>query len=192
MSDFWLYFTLGLEHVLDWTAYDHILFLVVLCAAYSFSSWRKLLLLVTFFTIGHTLSLLLAHYDVVSVSSVYIEFLIPITIIVTAFYNVITAGREHKNQKTGILYVITVFFGLIHGFGFARYYDMIRQGDSIVPLLEFALGVEASQVIVVIIVLILAFIFQLLFRFNKRDWIIVISSVVIGMTLPMVFENWPF
>lgn len=192
MSDFWLYFTLGLEHVLDWTAYDHILFLVVLCAAYSFSSWRKLLLLVTFFTLGHTASLLFAHYEIVNVSSAYIEFLIPITILITALFNLFTAGKEHRHQKVVLLYIITIFFGLIHGFGFARYYGMMKQEDSVLPLLEFALGVEASQVIVVGIVLILAFISQMLFRFNKRDWILVISSIVIGMTIPMAIENWPF
>ena len=119
MNDFWLYFKLGLEHVLDWQAYDHVLFIIVLCAAYSFNAWRKLLLLVTLFTVGHTVSLLLANYSVVSVSSSWIEFLIPITILVTALFNLFTAGKERKAEKLGLLYVSTLFFGLIHGFGFA-------------------------------------------------------------------------
>ncbi|MCW8981712.1 MULTISPECIES: HupE/UreJ family protein [Altibacter] len=192
MSDFWLYFKLGLEHVLDWKAYDHILFLIVLCAAYTFNSWKRLLLLVTLFTIGHTISLLMANYNVVSVSTRWIEFLIPVTILVTALFNLFTAGKEKRAEKLGLFYIATVFFGLIHGFGFASYYKMINADNDILPLLEFALGVEAAQIIVVIIVLILAFIFQMLFRFNKRDWVLVVSSIVIGMIIPMLIENWIF
>ena len=103
-----------------------------------------------------------------------------------------TAGKEKRAEKLGLFYIATVFFGLIHGFGFASYYKMINADNDILPLLEFALGVEAAQIIVVIIVLILAFIFQMLFRFNKRDWVLVVSSIVIGMIIPMLIENWIF
>lgn len=192
MNDFWLYFKLGLEHVLDWQAYDHVLFIIVLCAAYTFNAWRKLLLLVTLFTVGHTVSLLLANYSVVSVSSSWIEFLIPITILVTALFNLFTAGKERKAEKLGLLYVSTLFFGLIHGFGFAGYFKMISSDQSIIHLLEFALGIEAAQIIVVILVLILAFLVQTVFRFNKRDWVLVISSIVIGLVIPILMENWIF
>jgi hypothetical protein len=192
MSDFWLYFKLGLEHVLDRQAYDHILFLIVLCAAYSFSSWKRLLLLVTLFTLGHTISLLLANYNVVSVSSRWIEFLIPITILLAAIFNLFTAGKEKKLEKLGLFYIVTVFFGLIHGFGFATYYKIINDTNDMLPLLEFALGVEAAQIIVVLLVLLFAFIFQMLFRFNKRDWVLVVSSIVIGMVIPMLIDNWIF
>lgn len=192
MSDFWLYFNLGLHHVLDWKAYDHILFLIVLCAAYSFSSWKRLLILVTLFTIGHTLSLLLASYNVVSVSGKVIEFLIPVTILVTAIFNLFTAGKEKKIEKMGIFYVVTIFFGLIHGLGFASFFNALDSGGHLLPLLEFALGIEAAQIIVVIVILIIAFIFQTIFRFNKRDWVLVVSSLVIGMVIPMLMENWIF
>ena len=192
MSDFWLYFKLGLEHVLDWNAYDHILFLIVLCAAYTFSAWKRLLLLITLFTVGHTISLLLANYNVVSVSANWIEFLIPITILIAAIFNLLTAGKEKKLEKLGLFYIVTVFFGLIHGFGFATYYKMINEGNDILPLLEFALGVEAAQIIVVLLVLIFAFIFQMIFRFNKRDWVLVVSSIVVGMVIPMIINNWIF
>ena len=103
MSDFWLYFKLGLEHVLDWKAYDHILFLIVLCAAYNFVSWKRLLLLVTLFTLGHTISLLLANYEVVTVSNKWIEFLIPMTILVAAVFNLFTAGKKKRVEKLGHL-----------------------------------------------------------------------------------------
>ncbi|PVW17416.1 HupE/UreJ family protein [Marixanthomonas spongiae] len=192
MTDFWLYFKLGLEHVLDWQAYDHVLFIIVLCAAYNFNAWRKLLILVTLFTVGHTVSLLLANYGVVSVSSSWIEFLIPITILVTALFNLFTAGKEKRAEKLGLFYITTLFFGLIHGFGFAGYFKMISSDNDVLHLLEFALGIEAAQLIVVVLVLILAFIVQTIFRFNKRDWVLVISSIVIGLVIPMLVENWIF
>ena len=192
MSDFWLYFNLGLHHVLDWNAYDHVLFLIVLCAAYTFSAWKRLLLLVTLFTIGHTISLLLASYSVVTVSGKLIEFLIPVTILVTALFNLFTAGKEKKMEKMGIFYIVTIFFGLIHGLGFASFFAALDSGNSILPLLEFALGIEAAQIIVVLLLLIIGSIFQTVFRFNKRDWVLVVSSLVIGMAIPMLMDNWIF
>tara|TARA_B110000902_G_scaffold32415_1_gene34598 strand:- start:720 stop:1298 length:579 start_codon:yes stop_codon:yes gene_type:complete len=192
MSDFWLYLKLGLTHVLDWQAYDHIVFLIVLVAAYNFSNWKRIFILVSLFTIGHTASLLLANYSVVTVSSKWIEFLIPVTILVAAMYNLFTSGKINRSEKVGLFYVITVFFGLIHGFGFATYYKMITGGNEILPLFEFALGIEFAQLIIVTIVLISSFIFQSIFRFNKRDWVLVVSSIVIGVVIPMLQNNWPF
>ena len=192
MSDFWLYLKLGLTHVLDWQAYDHIVFLIVLVAAYNFSNWKRIFILVSLFTIGHTASLLLANYSVVTVSSKWIEFLIPVTILVAAIYNLFTSGKINRSEKVGLFYVITVFFGLIHGFGFATYYKMITGGNDILPLFEFALGIEFAQLIIVAIVLISSFIFQSIFRFNKRDWVLVVSSIVIGVVIPMLQNNWPF
>ena len=192
MSDFWLYFKLGLEHVLDWNAYDHILFLIALTAAYSFVSWKRLLLLVSLFTVGHSISLLLANYEIVSVSSSVIEFLIPLTILIAAVFNLFKARKRKRKDTLGVIFLITVFFGLIHGFGFAAYYKMINSDGGILPLLEFALGVEISQIIIVFIVLLIAFVFQSIFRFNKRDWVLVVSSIVIGMVIPMLIENWFF
>ncbi|MFT5238230.1 MAG: hypothetical protein ACI840_002547 [Ulvibacter sp.] len=192
MSDLWLYFKLGFEHVLDSKAYDHILFLIALSATYTFVSWKRLLVLVSLFTVGHSTSLLLDNYDVVSVSSRLIEFLIPLSILIAAFYNLYAATRQKTDKKVGVIFLITVFFGLIHGFGFAAYYKMINIDGGILPLLEFAMGVETSQVIIVIIVLVVAFIFQSLFRVNKRDWILVVSSVVIGFVFPMLIKNWIF
>lgn len=192
MSDFWLYFNYGLHHVLDWKAYDIILFLVVLCAAYTFSSWKRLLLLATLFTVAHTIALLLASYHVISVSSRVIAFLIPITILITALFNLFTAGKEKKIEKMGVFYMLTAFFGLIHGLGCAPYFMGLFGNDKFLPLMEVALGIEAGQIIVIIIFLIIAFIFQTIFRFNKRDWVLVISALIIGMLIPMLIGNWIF
>lgn len=191
MSDFLLYLKLGLTHVLDWQAYDHILFLIVLVAAYNFSNWKRIFILVSLFTVGHTVSLLLVNYSVVTISSKWVEFLIPVTILVAAFYNLLTSGKNNRSEKVGLFYVITIFFGLVHGFGFAAYYKMITGGNEILPLLEFALGIELAQIIVVTIVLIFSFIFQSVLRFNKKDWVLVVSSIVIGLVIPMLQNNWP-
>jgi len=192
MDQFWLYFKLGLEHVLDWQAYDHVLFIVALCAAYALSSWKKMLVLVTIFTAGHSVSLLLSNFDVVQVAARWIEFLIPVSIIATAIYNIVRAGSTASEAKKTVLYLITLFFGLIHGFGFARYYNQINDEREIAPLLEFALGIEMAQVIIVLGVLVIGFALKTMMRVSQRDWILVVSALVLGMTLPMLIENWPF
>lgn len=191
MSQFWVYFRLGLEHVLDWNAYDHILFLVVLVAAYSFYAWRRVLWLVTIFTIGHTTALFLSVYQIVIVNSTYVEILIPITILLTALYNIFTAKKKENQNNISILYFTTAFFGIIHGLGFSTYFKMISSNtdSKFLPLLEFALGIETAQVIVVTVVLILAFIFQNVLKITRRDWILVISAIVIGIILPILKEN---
>ena len=190
MSEFWLYSRLGLEHVLDWNAYDHILFLIVLVVAYSFTSWKQVLWLVTIFTIGHTLALFLSVYEIVIVSSKWVELLIPITILITALYNIITAKKKESQKNISLLYFTTAFFGIIHGLGFSYYFIRIVPDDKFLPLLEFALGIEAAQVIVVISVMILGFIFQNMLKTNRRDWILMVSSIVIGIILPILKENF--
>lgn len=191
MNEFWIYFKLGLTHVLDWNAYDHVLFLIVLVASYTFLEWKRVFWLVTTFTLGHTLALILATFNIVKVNSAYVEFLIPITIFITAFYNLIRAGKKPKEGGMGVLIATTLFFGIIHGLGFSSFFmGSVGSGtDKFVWLLEFALGIEAAQATVVIIVLILALIFQSIFNFSKRDWILVVSSIVIGLVIPMLLES---
>ncbi|HSI70099.1 MAG TPA: HupE/UreJ family protein [Gillisia sp.] len=191
MSEFWLYFNLGLDHVLDWDAYDHILFLIVLVAAYSFSSWRRVLSLVTIFFLGHTVALFLSVYQVVSLSSKWIELLIAVTILVTALFNLFTAKRKEKQLNAGLLYFSTGFFGLIHGFGFSTFFKMVagNQETKFLPLIEFAIGIEAALIIVAFVVLFFSYVFQNFFRVSRRDWIIVTSSIVIGVILPILREN---
>jgi hypothetical protein len=188
MDTFWLYFKQGLFHVLDWQAYDHILFLIVLTIPYLFSNWKRLLGLVTVFTVGHTLALALAAYDVISVKSSWIELLIPITILVTALFNVFTAGKSAKKEKVGIYVITTLFFGLIHGLGFSTYFNMMTTNTShkFLPLIEFTLGIEVAQIAIVLCVLIVSFLGQSLLRFSLRDWVLVISAVVIGMVIHLL------
>ncbi|MDO5969268.1 HupE/UreJ family protein [Flavivirga aquimarina] len=190
-QNFWFNVEYGINHVLDINAYDHVLFLIVLTVPYMFKDWKRILLLVSMFTLGHTLSLILAAYSVIRVNAQIVEFLIPITILIVAFFNVFTSGKGAQKEKIGVLFLSTLFFGLIHGLGFAREFQMLL-GDSdnkLVLLLEFALGIEIAQVIIVFLVLFLGYIVQTIFRFSKRDWIMVVSAIVVGLVIPMILNS---
>lgn len=192
MSEFWIYFNTGLRHVLDINAYDHVLFLMALTIPYAFKDWQRVLLLVTLFTVGHTMALVLSVYEIVQIKVNLVEFLIPITILITAFFHLFTAGKNSKKESISFVAIVTLFFGIIHGLGFSNYFKTILPGtgsDKLLPLLEFALGIEAAQIIVVLIVLILSYIVQTVFRFSKRDWTLVMSAFVIGVVIPMVIES---
>jgi hypothetical protein len=191
LENFWFNVKYGINHVLDLNGYDHILFLMVLTVPYLFKDWKRVLLLVSLFTLGHTLSLVLAAYDYVSVNGKLVEFLIPITILITALYNVFTAGKKDKGGKIGLLFFATLFFGLVHGLGFAREFKMFAgKSESILELLvEFGLGIEIAQVIIVFVVLFIGFLFQILFRFSRRDWVMVLSAVVVGLVIPMIMNS---
>ncbi|WP_396173052.1 HupE/UreJ family protein [Flavobacterium sp.] len=192
MSEFMLYFKIGLNHVLDINGYDHVLFLIALTVPYAFKDWKRVLLLVTLFTVGHTLALILSVYEIVIIKAYLVEFLIPITILVAAAFHLFTAGKSGKNESITFVAFVTLFFGVIHGLGFSNYFKTILPGsstDKLLPLLEFALGIEAAQIIVVIIVLLLSYIVQTFFRFSKRDWTLVMSAFVIGVVLPMIIKS---
>lgn len=191
MNDFWFNVSYGLNHVLDINGYDHVLFLMVLAVPYTFRDWKRVLILVSLFTLGHTLSLFLAAYNIVSVNGTLVEFLIPVTILIAALYNVFTSGKASKSKRINLLMFAALFFGLIHGLGFAREFKMfIGQTDSkLIPLIEFALGIELAQVIIVFVVLFIGFLFQTLFRFSNRDWILVLSSIVVGLVIPMIMGS---
>jgi hypothetical protein len=191
LDNFWFNVQYGMNHVLDINAYDHVLFLLVLTVPYMFKDWKRVLLLVTMFTLGHTISLVLAVYGVISVNSILIEFLIPITIMIVALYNIFTAGKKAPNEKIGVLFFSTLFFGLIHGLGFAGEFKMFvgRSDNKLLPLIEFALGIELAQLIIVFVVLFLGFLCQTIFRFSRRDWMMVLSAIVIGLVIPMLINS---
>lgn len=196
MSEFWLYFETGLRHVLDINGYDHILFIAMLAVPYTFKDWKNVILLVTLFTIGHTLSLILSVFGIVTVNATMVEFLIPITILVAAVYNIIKLGKKtSKNNSINFIAITTLFFGIIHGLGFSNYFKLLlgkHADDKVLPLLEFALGIEAAQIIIVLVVLILGYILQEFFRMSKRDWVLITSAFVAGVVVPMIIgsEIW--
>ncbi len=191
LEELWFNIQYGINHVLDINAYDHVLFLIVLTVPYLFKDWKRVFLLVTVFTVGHTLSLILATYGAIRISANIIEFLIPVTIFIVAIFNVFTAGKGAQKEKIGVLFFSTLFFGLVHGLGFARELTMlVGKGDNkLVTLLEFALGIEIAQVIIVFIVLFLGYLTQTVFRFSKRDWVMVVSAIVVGLVIPMLLNR---
>ncbi len=190
MNDFIFYFKMGLFHVLDIKAYDHILFLIVLAIVYQFKQWKKVLWLVTLFTIGHSITLALSAYGVLNVRADLVEFLIPLTIFITGLMNVLTAKKASVGKENQNLF-FALFFGLIHGLGFSNYFKIMigKTSDKLMPLLEFALGVEAAQVIIVGLILLVGSLVQSVFGVNRRDWILVGSSIVIGFAFQMMVDR---
>ncbi|MDN3491904.1 HupE/UreJ family protein [Winogradskyella bathintestinalis] len=191
LENFWFNVQYGMNHVLDINGYDHVLFLVILAVPYVFKSWKRVLLLVTMFTLGHTISLILAAYGVVAVNGALVEFLIPVTILVAAIFNLFSASRTTQNNKLSLLFFATLFFGLVHGLGFAREFKMFsgQTENKLKLLIEFALGIELAQIIIVFIVLFIGFLCQTIFRVSRRDWIMVCSSIVIGLVIPMIMGS---
>lgn len=190
MIDFQFFVETGLFHVLDPKAYDHILFLTVLAVIYQFKDWKSVIWLVTFFTLGHTLTLALSVYKVLSIDTKYVEFLIPLTIFITGILNIFLIKTSTGiNGKVNIF--LAFFFGTIHGLGFSSYFQMMigKSENKIIPLLEFALGIEFAQIAIVLAVLLFGWIFQNIFKVSKRDWIMVISAMVAGITIPMMIDR---
>lgn len=181
---------MGLNHVLDFNAYDHILFLIVLAVVFSFNQFKKVLWLVTLFTLGHSITLALSAYGILSVNMKLIEFLIPVTIFITGVINVFTAKKSSTGKENTNL-IFALFFGLIHGLGFSNYFKMMigKEDDKLFPLLEFALGIEAAQIIIVLGILIIGTILQNFLRVTRRDWILVCSSIVIGFSIQMMLDR---
>jgi len=192
MQDFLFYLKLGWEHIISLDALDHQLFVLALIAIYSYSDWKKILVLVTAFTIGHSVTLALSILDIVRVPSAWVEFLIPLTIVLTALGNILTKNKKQSQNKTN--YYLALFFGLIHGMGFANTARvMIAKSQSIaLPLLGFNIGLEVGQIVIVLAILILLFILLNIFKVNKKDWILFVSSGVFALSLKMTLERLPF
>lgn len=190
MDDVILYIKMGLYHVLDFQAYDHILFLIALAVIFSFHQLKKVLWLITFFTIGHTLTLALSAYGILKIDVKIVEFLIPVTIFITGAVNVYNSAKLNE-KKENINLAFALIFGLIHGLGFSNYFRMMigKEEDKLLPLIEFAVGIELSQIIIVLGILIVGSLVQSIGKVSKRDWVLVCSSIVIGFVIPMMIER---
>jgi hypothetical protein len=194
MLEFWFYVQLGLQHVLDINAYDHILFLSALAIPFTFNSWKNVLVLATVFTLTHCLALVLSVYEVVVIAANWIEFLIPVTILFTALFNFMERNAQKQGRGILVHIAVTGFFGFIHGFGFSNYFKMMVMGedDKLGPLLGFAGGIEISQVVIVLVVLMLAYVVQSIFKVRQKLFIMVGSSLIILVTLPLLYQTFPF
>jgi hypothetical protein len=193
MSQFRLYFGLGKDHILDYAnGYDHIIFVVALCALYLTREWRQILILVTAFTVGHSITLALATLRIISVDVDLIEFLIPLTIFITAVSNLFKNENNLTGRSIQINYLFAGFFGLIHGLGFSSYLRSIlgKEENIVQPLLAFNLGLEFGQLVIVAIFMAAAFVLVDLFGVNRRDWKMVISSAIAGIALVLMNDKW--
>lgn len=191
MSEFGLYFELGLDHILDINGYDHILFVVVLCALYQSTDWKKVLILITAFTVGHSITLALATMRIIKVNADLIEFLIPVTILFTAISNLFTKEERIAEGKIWRNYMYAGFFGLIHGLGFSNYLRALLGKDEtiILQLFAFNVGLEVGQIIIVGLFMVISFIFVGLGGVTRRDWKMIISSAVGGIALMLMMDT---
>lgn len=194
MSTFHLYLVLGLEHIADLKGYDHILFIITLCAVYWLKDWKKILILVTAFTIGHSVTLVLATFNVVRISADWVEFLIPVTIFLTGVGNLLQKKMDFSTSHHLYNYALALFFGLIHGLGFSNYLrSLLSSEDRIAgPLFSFNLGIELGQLIIVSLFLLAGALFMQGFKANRREWNLVISGAGMGISLILIFERLPY
>jgi len=190
MNDFGLYFSIGYKHIADLKGIDHILFVTALCLRYQFTDWRKILILVTAFTIGHSITLALSVFNVVQYSVKWIEFLIPVTIVITAVSNVFVKKFVFKS-KFPIIYFLALFFGLVHGLGFSSYLKSLLGTDHSVvwQLLAFNVGLEAGQLLIVSGVLLISFIFVAILKCNRREYLLYVSGGIFALALQMAIER---
>ena len=193
MNDFALYFEIGYKHIADLRGIDHILFVMALCLRYQFSDWRKILILVTAFTIGHSITLALSVFNLVQYSMKWIEFLIPVTILITSVSNLFVKKFVFKS-KFPLIYYLALFFGLIHGLGFSSYLKSLlgSENNVVSQLLAFNLGLEAGQLLIVTVVLLISFIFVTLLKCNRREYLLYVTGGVFALSLQMILERLPF
>lgn len=191
MEDLGFYFGIGWRHIISSDALDHQLFIAALAAIYLLKDWRQVLILVTAFTIGHSITLALSVMDIIIVNSKWVEFLIPITIVITAVSNFFQ--KEFTPKSIRINYFLALFFGLIHGLGFANTIRFMLAEDQNLgwSLFGFNVGLEAGQILVVIIILLFSYFLVSIFRLPRREWMIMLSAGVLGLAIKMVFERFP-
>ncbi len=192
MNDFRFYFNLGWEHIMSWKALDHLLFITALAIIYLLKDWKQVLILVTAFTIGHSLTLVLSVLNIIRFHSNWVEFLIPCTIVVTAISNLFQKKFTPKSIRVN--YFLALFFGLIHGMGFANAIRFMLAKDQSLGwgLFGFNVGLEAGQIVVVTIILLLAWAILTLFKINRREWVIFFSAGIFSLALKMALERIPW
>ncbi len=194
MSIFQLYLNLGIQHIDDFKSYDHILFITCLCAVYLLKQWKQILVLITAFTIGHTTSLILSTFKIVSIPINIVEFLIPLTVFITAFWNLFSK-QDGVNLKTHwVKYFTALIFGLIHGMGFSNYLQTLlgNENNILMPLFSFNVGIEIGQILIVSIILLISYIITSWFKVARRDWVFIFSGAGLGISLTLMIDRYPW
>jgi hypothetical protein len=192
MSGFIFYFKIGWSHIISFSATDHLYFIAVLSILYQLADWKKVLVLVTAFTIGHAITLYLSALDLFRVSVEWVEFVIPCTIVITAAKNLLMPAQTKAGNK--IQYAMALGFGLVHGMGYANYIRMMLSSDQqlVWSLFSFNIGLEIGQIFVVLVVLLISWI---LLRFNvisHRMLVMLFSLIVLGLSFFMAYQRIPF
>jgi len=189
VNDFALYFTTGWHHIVSIHALDHILFIMALSAIYGVRNWKQVMILVTAFTIGHSLTLALSVYDVLRVNEKWVEFLIPCTIIATAGFNFFV--KDFSKKSLQLNYVLALFFGLIHGMGFANSIRFLLAKDEqiAVPLLSFNLGLEAGQIMLVTFMLLISYLLVEKLKIKRVWWVNAVSAVCLVIAVMMAMDR---
>lgn len=192
MSDFGFYFKIGWQHILTLEALDHILFIAALAAIYLLKDWRQVLILVTAFTIGHTITLVLSTKEWVEVDSKLVEFLIPCTIALTAISNLFQ--KTFTPRAIRINYALALFFGLVHGLAFANTLRMILAEDQsfALSMASFSLGLESGQILIVLFILLLSQLCIGIGKIERRHWVIFLSAAVFSLAVEMMIQRWPW
>ena len=191
MHEFWMYTQIGFNHIANLSGMDHILFVAALCIRYQFSDWKKCLILITAFTIGHSITLVLSVFNYIDFSTNWIEFLIPVTILITSISNMFVK-KFSFNTRFPSIYFFALFFGLIHGLGFSFYLkSLLGIQQNIAPaLLAFNLGLEIGQILIVMAILVISFIFVTLLKAPRRDFILIVSGGILALSLQMAIERY--
>lgn len=191
MHEFWMYVQIGFNHIANLSGMDHILFVAALCIRYQLPDWKKWLILVTAFTIGHSITLVLSVFNYLDFSTNWIEFFIPVTILITSISNMFVK-KFSFNTKFPVIYFFALFFGLIHGLGFSFYLkSLLGIQQNIAPaLLAFNVGLEIGQIIIVMAILVISFIFVMLLKAPRRDFILIVSGGILALSLQMSIERY--
>lgn len=179
---------IGFQHIADINAYDHILFIIALCAVYQVKQWRQILLLVTAFTIGHSITLALSALQIIIFPSNIIEFLIPVTILFTALFNLVRPNDEH--QKVNFDYLLAVLFGFIHGMGFSNYFRQLlgKEENIVEPLLAFNIGIEIGQLLIVAVLMVLSYLTLSILKLPYKWWNYSVSGSVALLSIWLMWE----
>ena len=191
MQDFGFYFGFGWKHIISADALDHQLFIAALAAIYVLKDWKQVLILITAFTIGHSITLALSVFDIIRLNSKWVEFLIPVTIVITALSNLFQ--KKFTPRSIRINYFLALFFGLVHGMGFANTIRFILAEDQNMgwSLFAFNVGLEVGQIVVVTALLLFAHFITTAFRISRREWVIFLSAAVFSLALKMSLDRLP-
>jgi len=190
MHPFEFYLKLGFEHIANLNGFDHILFLIALCAVYQIKQWRRILILVTAFTIGHSITLFLVSLNLFTIPSRIIKVLIPTTIMLTSLQNIRTVDRNDSFSSMSKNYAIALFFGLIHGMDFSNYFRalILSPDDILIPLFGFNIGIELGQLVVVLLIVSIAFLFLTILKVKHQKWNLFVSGAAFGISFISIVE----